>query len=119
MSLLQFSNCKASGVFLLGGINRLAGACFGIVAGAVAAGAILAVVTHLGWEGELLKGSKVALPLSVCARITFETPQATQLRVESALLRALPQIEQLVMRLPPTEPDPPGKRHAAPVLRLV
>lgn len=54
---------KVSGALLLGGLNRFAGACFGVVAGAVAAGAILAVVTHLGWQGELLKGSKVALPL--------------------------------------------------------
>ena len=50
--------------------------------------------------------------------ICFDASRATQLRVEAALLRALPQIERLVVSLPPEDPEP-RKRRAVPMLRLV
>ena len=71
--LLAYLLHKASDALFLGGINRITGACFGVVSGAVIAGAALAVITHLGWEGSLLNGSKIALPLQQLFHIVLQS----------------------------------------------
>lgn len=44
-----------------------------------------------------------------CVLLVFDE-RSTELKAEAALIRALPQVERLVMSLPPIDPRPPGAR---------